>query len=149
MTNIAELLKDAPKGMRLYSPLFGEVRLVCVTVDGNILVETESHDNRYFAYNGVFRMDGTYPNAECLLFPSNKVRTWVGWTPPVKPMFKPKQWVLVRDCDNQTWGLSRFSHRDMGCYVCINREDFRQCIPFEGNEKLLGTTKLPPFNNRM
>lgn len=25
MINIAELLKDAPKGMKLYSPLFGEV----------------------------------------------------------------------------------------------------------------------------
>ena len=56
--------------------------------------------------------------------------------------FKPKQWVLVRDCDNQVWGLSMFSHRDMGCYICINRVDFRQCIPFEGNEKLLGTTDM-------
>lgn len=57
--------------------------------------------------------------------------------------FKPKQWVLVRDCDNQLWGLSIFSHRDMGCFICINRNDFRQCIPLEGNEKLLGTTDMP------
>ena len=28
MTNIAQLLKDAPKGMKLYSPLFGEVKFV-------------------------------------------------------------------------------------------------------------------------
>ena len=57
--------------------------------------------------------------------------------------FKPRQWVLVRDCDNQVWGLSMFSHRDMGCYICLNREDFTQCIPFEGNERLLGTTDMP------
>lgn len=56
--------------------------------------------------------------------------------------FKPRQWVLVRDCDNQVWGLSMFSHRDMGCYICLNREDFTQCIPFKGNEKLLGTTDM-------
>lgn len=97
MTNIAKLLKDAPKGMKLYSPLFGEVILVCVTIDGNILVETESHDNRYFAYNGVFRMDGTYPNAECLLFPSNKVRTWVGWKAPVEPKFKYGTWLWHKE----------------------------------------------------
>ena len=54
--------------------------------------------------------------------------------------FQPKQWVLVRNSDNQVWGLSMFSHRDMGFYICINREDFRQCIPFDGNETLLGTT---------
>lgn len=54
--------------------------------------------------------------------------------------FQPKQWVLVRNCDNQVWGLSMFSHRDMGCYICLNREDFTQCIPFVGNEHLLGTT---------
>lgn len=58
--------------------------------------------------------------------------------------FMPKQWVLVRDCDNQVWGLSMFSHRDMGCFVCINREDFTQCIPFVGNEELLGTTDPCP-----
>ena len=54
--------------------------------------------------------------------------------------FKAGMPVLVRDVDNQTWGLSQFSHRDMGCYICLNREDFVQCIPFEGNEHLIGTT---------
>lgn len=29
--NIAEILKDAPKGTKLYSPLFGEVELKVVT----------------------------------------------------------------------------------------------------------------------
>ena len=92
MTNIAKLLKDAPKGMKLYSPLFGEVRLVCVNCDNNILVETEMHDNHYFAYNGVFRMHGCYPNSKCLLFPSKDCPTWEGWTPPVE--LKVGDWVV-------------------------------------------------------
>lgn len=29
--NIAEILKDAPKGTKLYSPLFGEVKLQSVS----------------------------------------------------------------------------------------------------------------------
>ncbi|MBQ3944907.1 MAG: hypothetical protein II670_04770, partial [Alphaproteobacteria bacterium] len=57
--------------------------------------------------------------------------------------FKPKQWVLVRDDDEWEWALTRFSHLSNGSaslFVCINGASFQQCIPFEGNEHLLGTT---------
>ena len=94
MINISKILKDAPQGMKLYSPLFGEVRLVCVNCDNNILVETEMHDEHYFAYNGVFRMHGCYPHSECLLFPSKECRDWETWLLPTKPMFKVGDWVV-------------------------------------------------------
>lgn len=92
MVNISELLKDAPKGMKLYSPLFGEVRLVCVNCDNNILVETEMHDNYYFAYNGVFRMSGCYPHSECLLFPA-KGQSWEEWKVDTCK-FKVGDWIV-------------------------------------------------------
>ena len=60
--------------------------------------------------------------------------------------FKPKQWVLVRDADEWEWALTRFSYLSNGSaslFVCINGASFQQCIPFEGNEHLLGTTDMP------
>lgn len=110
MINIARLLKDAPKGMKLYSPLFGEVRLVCVNCDNNILVETEMHDNHYFAYNGVFRMSECYPNSECLLFPNKDCRSWDGWKVDTCK-FKVLDWIVRNngssDVPIQVYGLKK------------------------------------------
>ena len=58
--------------------------------------------------------------------------------------FKPKQWVLCRDYGECEWALTMFSHLlnsgSASLFACINGATFHQCIPFEGNEKLLGTT---------
>lgn len=55
--------------------------------------------------------------------------------------FKPFEKVLVRDSYDEMWRASFFSHikEDDGRYVttCIT---WRFCIPYEGNEHLLGTT---------
>lgn len=60
----------------------------------------------------------------------------------VKQLFKSFDKVLVRDVDEQTWCANYFSHykKDPDYpYVCINGS-YRYCIPYEGNEHLLGTT---------
>ncbi|MBO4714400.1 MAG: hypothetical protein J5615_11065, partial [Fibrobacter sp.] len=55
--------------------------------------------------------------------------------------FKPKEWVLVRDDDDNLWKLDMFSHKSTdGTYQCIGNW-YEQCIPYEGNEHLLGTSK--------
>jgi hypothetical protein len=61
----------------------------------------------------------------------------------VKQKFKPFDKVLIRDEDNQTWRVCLFSHyrKDLSCpYVCVGCSAYKQCIPYEGNEYLLGTT---------
>lgn len=62
-----------------------------------------------------------------------------------KVNFSPKQWVLVRDEDDQVWSLDIFSHyegKDVYLYHCIG-DAYTQCIPYYGNEKLLGETVSP------
>lgn len=92
MINIAKILKDAPKGMKLYSPLFGEVEFI----EGESMITVKD-------INGVIHMfftDGKFSNltdAECLLFPSKEVRTWEGWQAPVKPKFKVGDWITVKE----------------------------------------------------
>lgn len=64
---------------------------------------------------------------------------------PDEPQFKPFDKVLVRDENDQLWRANIFSHVLDGSsfpYACAI-STFRQCIPYEGNEDLVGTTKKP------
>lgn len=146
--NIAEILKNCPKGLKLYSSIPGEVELVCVN----------EYSDRYPIYckakNGkdvTFTSDGRilfeYPDAECVLFPSKDQRDWSKFGVPdkvpnqeTKSQFKPFDKVLVRDSDDGVWECDFFSHMTQnGFYICISTF-WEQCIPYEGNEHLLGTT---------
>lgn len=225
--NIAEILKDCPKGTKLYSPIFGKVELV--KINGKecyqIHVKDGSGNIQAFTENGLFKTD--YPDAECILFPSSRMRNWSKFFKPgdvaielfngcgvlveewadesytsfkasvfqlekggfakrdkrvisidgfvkasdkqrdkfiadmekyfggkynratlqVEPVkkecpFKPFDKVLVRDDDGQEWKINFFSHYDEKvCYKyrCL-KAFYKQCIPYEGNELLLGTT---------
>ena len=77
--NIAELLKDCPKGMELYSPIFGEVYLDKIRPHLAIVVTTDKEQGdckEEFLYDGRYRMNG-----ECMLFPSKDKTTWEGFVP--------------------------------------------------------------------
>ena len=59
-------------------------------------------------------------------------------------VFKPFDKVLVRDGDIDTWGADIFLEysnleSQFRCFRCV----WRQCIPYEGNESLLGTSNKP------
>ena len=59
--------------------------------------------------------------------------------------FKPFDKVLVRDSDGEKWRCNWFSHysSDGGVYRFVTTKcGYAQCIPFEGNETLLGTTDM-------
>ena len=61
----------------------------------------------------------------------------------IKQEFKPFDKVLMRNEDNQTWRACLFSHyrKDLySPYICVGCSAYKQCIPYEGNEYLLGTT---------
>lgn len=69
--NIAELLKDCPKGTELYSPLCGECR-VSYIYDGLGFDVVCGDDTVYnFSYDGRFNIMG-----ECCIFPSKENRDW-------------------------------------------------------------------------
>lgn len=56
------------------------------------------------------------------------------------PKFKPFDRVLVRYKDTDKWTCNIFSHIDEdGDFICITGETWKQCVPFEGNEFLVGT----------
>lgn len=63
-----------------------------------------------------------------------------------KYLFKPFDKVLVRDDEDDVWKADYFSHYEEGDkiapYVCVGSY-YKLCIPYEGNEHLLGTKKSP------
>lgn len=87
--NIAKILKNAPKGLELYSPLFGKCNFVAVvpstqqTDDVNaecIHVKYRGRDWYFNEYGECF-----YENSECLLFPSQSYRRWDFWQTELLP----------------------------------------------------------------
>lgn len=139
--NIAELLKDSPKGTKLYSPLCGECRVIKVynylgfdVINGNDDVFNFSYDGRY------------NPMGECCIFPSKDQRDWSKFE-EAKPKFdittlKPFDKVLVRDNNEQFWTCDWFSFHDtkqVYPFACVGHY-VSQCIPYEENQHLLGTT---------
>lgn len=58
--------------------------------------------------------------------------------------FNPFDRVLVRDSDDEKWSACLYSHKDSNSREYYHRmvgdAGFAQCIPYEGNEHLLGTT---------
>lgn len=93
--NIAEILKDCPKGMKLYSPIYGEIELlkvnsnytypICITI-GYDSTGTLTSDGRLYEQ---------YHSAECILFPSREMRDWTKF-------FKRGDVVYIKEANNVT-----------------------------------------------
>ena len=50
--------------------------------------------------------------------------------------------VLVRHTEQECWKIDLFSHIEGKFYYCMT-DYYSHCIPFEGNEELLNTAKVP------
>lgn len=74
--NIAEILKDCSKGMELYSPIYGKVELLEVDSNSEYSIKTVTSIGRPGSFTPYGRFYENYPSAECLLFPSSKMRAW-------------------------------------------------------------------------
>ena len=148
--NLVEILKDCPKGTKLYSTVFGEVELSEVS-DNNVCIERlgrifqlTSDGRMYFCSEG-----------ECILFPSKEQRDWSNFKPK-QPKFDPK---TLNAFDRV---LARIDGGDAYCWFAdfvstpvIEKYDILPCImsnkvakmiiPYNDETKhLVGTTEEAP-----
>ena len=136
MKTVADFLRNAPKGIKLYSPIFGECEFDHVSPCDSIYVhykDTQIEFNKY----GQFSFDDS--EGECLLFPSKEVREWNTYQVPYD--FKPFDKVVVRD--ECTWHIDFFERykpgNDTFPYECMHQQ-WQHCLPFnEETAKLIGT----------
>ena len=111
--NLVEILKDCPKGTKLYSTVFGEVEIDSIDIVSShpICVVFPSGDDSFTKDGKMF--DGC--DGECVLFPSREQRDWSKFKPK-KPKFDPKTLqpfdkVLVRDSYKGSWRCAFYSHK--------------------------------------
>lgn len=116
--NILRILKNIPKGTKLYSPAFGEVKFICLYGD-KIMTEDINNIQRLFYSNGNFYKDG-----ECMLFPSRENRDWNNFY--ICPFKKGD--FIVKECLDGNKFIAIFSHLGGFCeyttnYLCLLRPD--------------------------
>ena len=148
--NLVEILKDCPKGTKLYSTVHGEVEYRGIYDKGVYRIKFKTEDGDIYSATP----DGRYLycfNGECILFPSKEQRDWSKFNPK-KPKFDPKTLqpymkVLVCNCDGDIWRCSIFSHiygKDNLPSVC-NGIGYKYCIPYNDDTKhLVGTNEEAP-----
>lgn len=139
MINIAELLKDCPKGTKLYSTTWGEVELI--KADPKEGIEIKPEFGGYYTFNiyGHNILDKSN-TGECLLFPSKDTRNWGRFKYcPFKTFDK-----VVARCGTDNWRGDLFSYYDSDNdypYSCIGTF-YSECLPYNNETaKLIGTNK--------
>lgn len=103
---------------------------------GLINKEIEAVDK--FTIDGKYISTGEYSNIDIILEIEEERQK-------SEYQFKPFDKVLGRDEDNQLWKPDIFSfykEDDLYRYRCLG-DIFKQCIPYEGNQELVGTTNKP------
>lgn len=156
--NLVEILKDCPKGMRLYSTIYGEVIFekidhcdgatypICFYEGGNLQCVSK---------NGLHLVEH---DGDCTLFPSKDNRDWSTFKAP-KPKWNPETLqpfdkVLIRDEDSEYWGgdFYLYTDREMDSafqYSCVG-QNVKSCIPYNDETKhLLGTSDEAPEYYRL
>lgn len=155
--NLVAILKDVPKGTKLWSVLHGEVKLLDVTLgDVKYPIRCEScgfvveltKDGKFFSkFNG-----------ECILFPSKNCRDWGAFqlTKFDPNTLKSFDQVLVRLENDGEWVATEFSHisnemgRDGGPIYMAGCAYWKFCIPYnEETKHLVGKKNNPPLFYRV
>ena len=157
--DLTKILKNCPKGWKLYSIVYGEVAFIEVLDIASdiqrlkypIKLLDNSGECYYVSSKGRHR----YNIGECTLFPSKDQRDWSKLTAPwyKKEKFDPKTLkpfdrVLLReDCDDE-WSCDIFSHLHLNetrNFVCTGSCSYLFCIPYNDDTKhLVGTTDEAP-----
>lgn len=148
--DLVEILKDCPKGTKLYSPIVGEVEFDGFDKDVTYPVRTLYGEAKDLILNltkeGSFIADVS--NGECMLFPSKDQRDWSKFHPK-KPKFDPKTLqpfdkVIVKDYPASYWNCDFFSRVDDSTsnhkFITIGSA-YKFCIPYNDDTKHLVDTK--------
>ena len=77
MLDLTKILKNVPKGTKLYSPIYGDVLFEKIDDSVTHCIKVKLHDagdTASFTKDG--RYNDSYKDGECMLFPSKKQRDW-------------------------------------------------------------------------
>ena len=149
--DLTKILKDCPRGFKLYSAVHGEVTFLSIE-NGEYPIGVLLNNDCTAYYSSSGKAFTSY--GECVLFPSKDQRDWSKFTAYwyKKDKFDPKTLkpfdrVL---CKNgiDLWKAELFSHydcrREYYPFRCVGN-GYLYCIPYNDDTKhLVGTTEEAP-----
>ncbi len=135
--NLAEILKDCPKGTKLYSTIYGEESFSHINKNSLYPIRTFGHS---------YSLDGklySHYEGECILFPSKDQRDWSKFKIPIKKWspteLQPFNKILVRNSESDPWGIDLFGFINENVVEGIGTY-WNMVIPYnEETKHLLGT----------
>ena len=149
--DLTKILKDCPKGTKLYSLVHGEVEFqkielglthpIVIKLKNNIIERYDTYGKLLYNYDG-----------GCILFPSKTQRDWSKFTAPwyKKERFdpntlKPFDKVLARHKQTRKWFNDFYSFMYEGGIATIGNGYYDLVIPYnEETKRLVGTTEEAP-----
>ena len=151
--DLTKILKDCPKGWKLYSPMCGEVVFSFIK-ENDICPIILCYEGGQITFSKEGFYYKSYKDAECLLFPSKDQRDWSKFSAPwyKKEKFDPKTLqpfdkVIAKDLDYYNWSCDLFSYIEESTnfpYKCMTTS-YQCCIPYnEETKDLIGTTDEAP-----
>ena len=149
--DLTKILKDCPRGFKLYSAVHGEVTFLSIE-DGEYPIGVLLNNDCTAYYSSSGKAFTSY--GECVLFPSKDQRDWSKFTAPwlKKERFDPK---ILKPFDRvlckngiDLWKAELFSHydcrREYYPFRCVGN-GYLYCIPYNDDTKhLVGTTDEAP-----
>lgn len=148
--NLVDILKDAPRGTKLWSPLCGECEFRGILSSNNVFQirvkyeEKEGNTTQYLCFSSQGKYCDSF-EAECLIFPSKDNRDWSTFKIPRKHKnFELGQKVLVPyyDGSDNKWRLAFYSNYDESSKhhvtACGTDWSDNEILSYKGNENKLG-----------
>ena len=133
--NLCQILKDCPKGTKLWSPIWGDITFETINAFDGLVYVLKHKGVHIILDNGKFDADG-----ECIIFPSKDQRDWSKFKVPIKRFnpeeFKPFDKVLLRIDERDIWHPDFFGYKDGNCITCVTYGNVR-CIPYNEETKHL------------
>lgn len=128
MINVAEKLKDCPKGTKLYSTVFGEVEFLRIEIGSlRFPIVVKVLDNEAPYSTETFTAEGKWHDieqSECLLFPSKDNRDWNKFRIPVKR----GDIMMIPNSDHAFITTGEFTDNASVMFICGVDEDNELCI---------------------
>ena len=153
--NLVEILKDCPKGTKLYSTIYGEVEFDGIRNGSEYYAKYVKSDGSLGSVTAQGLVLACY-DGECTLFPSREQRDWSKFKVK-KPKFDPKplcpfEKVLARNTYTGLWRCTFYSHKIVqvkGLSIlskyATSDSAYIYCIPYnEDTKHLVGTTEEAP-----
>ena len=112
--DLTKILKNCPKGWKLYTPIFGDVELKEVDASKvySVNVKLISGLIESFTREGKLYDRDYYKDTECILFPSKEQRDWSKFT---APWYKKERDTIasLEEQSKEEYGLKSFKEEDV------------------------------------